>query len=158
MALLAFRWTINKGGHMVSLRTHNILDYVGAAVLVLSPFLFGFSGVVEARNTFMVLGFGLAAYSLLTRYEYSLAKIIPLGVHMILDVLAGIALMVAPAVFNYRFLLTDWQYALHFILGIGVLGLVALTRRKTETSTVSNIGPGYRTDVEDVRRDRIAYP
>jgi hypothetical protein len=144
---------------MVSLRTHNILDYVGAALLVLCPFLFGFSDVVAARNVFLVLGIGLAAYSLITRYEISIAKIIPIGVHMTLDVLAGLVLMVAPSIWGYRQFLTGGQYALHFVLGLGVIGLVAVTRRKTETGTISNIGPGYRaTDVDTVRRDRVAYP
>ncbi|HEX4926351.1 MAG TPA: hypothetical protein VFV50_19810, partial [Bdellovibrionales bacterium] len=67
--------------------------------------------------------------------------------------------MVAPSIFGYREFLTGGQYALHFILGIGVIGLVAVTRRKTETGTISSIGPTYRTDVSDTnRRDRVAYP
>jgi hypothetical protein len=147
---------------MVSLRTHNILDYVGAAVLVLAPFLFGFSDVDAARNVFLFLGFGLALYSLITRYEFSIAKIIPLGVHMTLDVISGVVLMLAPSIFNYREFLTSGQYALHFVLGVGVIGLVAVTRRKTERGTISDMGT-YRgttaTDMDaDRRRDRVAFP
>jgi hypothetical protein len=144
---------------MLSLRTHNILDYVGAAILVLSPFLFGFSDVDVARNVFLFLGFGLALYSLITRYEFSVAKIIPLGVHMTLDVLEGVFLMVAPSLFDYRPLLTDLQYGLHFVLGIGVIGLVAITKRKTESGQLSDIGIHHTTtDSEASRRDRVAFP
>jgi hypothetical protein len=147
---------------MVSVRTHNILDYVGAAVLVLSPFLFGFSDVETARNVFLFCGFGLALYSLITRYPISIAKIIPLGVHMVLDVLAGLFLMIAPSLFNYREFLTDLQYGLHFVLGIGVIGLVAVTRRKTESGTLADIGinrTGMDVDTTSRRdRDRVAFP
>jgi hypothetical protein len=150
---------------MLSLRTHNILDYVGAAILVLSPFIFGFSDVAAARNTFLVLGFALAIYSLLTNYYYSVAKLIPLGVHMFLDVVTGIVLMLAPSIFNYRSVITDGQYALHFVLGIGVIVLVAVTRRKTETGRLMgdvtpDISPELRMDrerSERERRDRVAF-
>jgi hypothetical protein len=119
---------------MLKLKTHNIMDYVIAVVLVLAPFLLGFSDVDRARNVFLTLGIGLAVYSLITKYYYSIAKIIPLGIHMILDCIAGVALMLAPSVFNYRELITDGQYAAHFIFGLGALALVALTRTRTEAA------------------------
>ena len=118
---------------MVSLRTHNVLDYVIGAFLIVCPFIFGFSDVVPAVNTFMVGGVALIVYSLMTNYYYSLVKVIPLGVHMTLDAALGIVLILAPALFGYRELLTDGQYALHIVLGIGAVGLVALTQTRTET-------------------------
>ncbi|MEQ1877457.1 MAG: hypothetical protein ABL958_12495 [Bdellovibrionia bacterium] len=143
---------------MVSLRTHNILDYIGAAVLVLAPYLFGFNDILVARNVFLGSGFALALYSLCTNYEFSIVKWIPVGVHMTLDVIVGLFVMVAPGIFDYGVFLSDWQYALHFVLGIGVLGLVAFTNRKGIRASVSDIGTPFRTDVEDTRRDRIAFP
>ena len=135
---------------MIPLKVHNVLDYVAAAILVLSPYLFGFSDVTAARNVFLILGFGLAGYSLLTRYRYSIAKIIPLGVHMMLDSLAGIVVILAPYVFGYRDQITGGVTALHYVLGLGVLGLVALTDRKTERRAFNVVGE------EDVdRRQRI---
>ena len=117
---------------MVSLRVHNILDYVGGAILLLCPYIFGFSDVTAARNLFLVLGFGLIGYSLLTNYQYSVFKVIPLGVHMALDMLAGVVLILGSYVFGYRGAITGGQTALHYVLGIGVIGLVALTRPKTD--------------------------
>jgi hypothetical protein len=137
---------------MVSLRTHNILDYVGAATLVLAPFVFGFADVAAARNVFLVLGIGLACYSLITNYRYSIAKIIPLGVHMALDVSAGVVMMLAPSIFGYRADITGGQYALHFILGLGVIGLVAMTRRKTDMAPMG-MTTSYTASGE-VDRDR----
>jgi hypothetical protein len=117
---------------MIPLKVHNVLDYVIGVALALSPYVFGFSDVTAARNVFLVLGIGLIAYSSITNYYYSVAKIIPLGVHMVLDALAGIVLILSPALFGYRDLITDGQFALHFVMGIGTLGLVALTRTRTE--------------------------
>jgi hypothetical protein len=113
---------------MIPLNTHNVLDYVIGAFLILAPALFGFSEVLAARNTFLALGVGMIGYSLITNYRYSLAKLIPLSVHMGLDVMVGVALILAPAIFDYRPSLTNFQYAVHFLLGAGAIGLVALTR------------------------------
>lgn len=114
---------------MFSLKTHNILDYGLAAVLVLCPWFFGFSDIDAARAVFVTLGLSLATYSLITQYRYSLAKIVPIGVHLFMDVCLGVILMLSPSLFGYRALLTGGQNTLHFVLGLGAIALVALTRR-----------------------------
>ncbi len=117
---------------MISLKAHNIADYIGAIFLILAPFLFGFYELIEARTLFISVGIALAAYSLLTKYYYSALRVIPLGVHMALDVMAGAIVLIAPYFWGYRTLLTDGQFALHVAAGLGVFGLVAFTRTKTE--------------------------
>jgi hypothetical protein len=119
---------------MIPLRVHNILDYVIGAFMIIAPWLFRFSTVPVVRNLFLVLGVGIVVYSLLTNYYFSVFRVIPLGVHMTLDTLVGIVLILAPALFGYRDLITEGQYALHIILGIGAVGLVALTRPRTEAA------------------------
>lgn len=119
---------------MISLKTHNVLDYVMGVVLAVCPFIFGFGYLDIARNLFLILGVALIVYSLFTNYYYAIARVIPLGVHMTLDVLAGVLLILAPAMFGYRELITGGQYALHIVLGIGTVGFVALTRTRTEAA------------------------
>ena len=87
-----------------------------------------FLDIPTARNLFVALGVILAGYSAITQYRYSLAQVIPLGVHMFLDVVVGFVLMIGPYSFGYRALISDGQTALHFVLGLGVWALVALTR------------------------------
>ena len=94
--------------------------------------MFGFSEIVAGRNLFLVLGLGLIGYSLVTNYQYSVRKWLPLGVHMALDVAAGVLLILGSYIFGYRSLITDGQTALHYVLGLGAIGLVALTRPKTD--------------------------
>lgn len=129
---------------MISLRTHNIMDYVIGVFLVVAPYLFGFSHINAAANLFMIGGIALIVYSLLTNYYYSLARVIPLGVHMAMDALMGIVLILAPALFGYREMLTNGQYAVHIISGIGAVGLVALTRTRTEEAKT----PSERVGIE----------
>ena len=67
---------------MFTLKTHNIIDYVLGAFLLVSPWLFGFDQIVEARVLFLLSGVVLITYSLITNYYFSVARIIPLGVHI----------------------------------------------------------------------------
>jgi hypothetical protein len=128
-----------------------VIEYVAAAVLVLCPFVFGFAQVDAARNLFLAVGIALAAYSLVTNFYYSIAKIIPLNAHMALDVALGVLLMIAPAIFGYRDRITGGQYLLHFILGLGVIALVAFTRPRSVTHTLTSdmSGMGRVTDRND---------
>ena len=119
---------------MLSLKVHNVLDYIIGAFLVVSPWLFRYAEIAPARNLFLFGGLALIIYSLLTNYYFSVARIIPLGVHMTMDVLLGILLILAPALFGYRDLLTEGQYAAHVVLGIAAVGMVALTRPRTESA------------------------
>lgn len=119
---------------MVPLKVHNVLDYIIAAVLLVAPWLFGFSDIPAARNFFLFAGIALGVYSAMTNYYYSLVKAIPLGVHMAMDVITGVAVILAPALFGYRDLITGAQNALHVVLGLGAVGLVALTRPRTEAA------------------------
>lgn len=139
---------------MFSLKTHNILDYILAFVLVICPYIFGFSAIVPANNTFLMLGVTLAVYSLLTKYYYSIARIIPIGVHMSLDVALGLMALVAPYIFDYRNQISNMQYLVHVVLGVGAIGLVALTRTRTEDAKT----PEERFETETFQRPSPANP
>lgn len=117
---------------MISLRTHNIMDYAGGVFLLVAPFLFGFANQEAVRNVFMLCGSTLILYSLFTNYYYAITRVIPLGVHMTLDVINGIFLMTAPWVFGYRGLLTPGQEYLHYVAGVALFALVGVTSEKTE--------------------------
>ncbi len=134
---------------MVSLNTHNIIDYVIGAVLLASPYFFGFADVAAARDTFLVLGTTLIAYSLLTQYRFSIFKWIPIGMHMALDVAIGVITLFAPWAGGYRDFITPGQTALHVILGLGAIGLVVLTRT---TNRRAARGTTVRDDIRPSRR------
>jgi hypothetical protein len=119
---------------MVPLRIHNIIDYFVGAFLIAVPWIIGVEEVSSARNVFLASGVSLIGYSLLTNYYFSVARIIPLGIHMTLDTILGIFLILAPALFGYREQLIETQYVEHVVTGVLLVGLVALTRPRTEAS------------------------
>jgi len=112
---------------MIPLKVHNVFDYILGAFLLVCPLLFGFTQVMMARNFFWLAGIIWIGYSLVTRYYYSLANIIPVKVHMVLDTLLGVLLVLAPFVFGYVFVMNGVQMGLHYVLGFGLIADVIFT-------------------------------
>jgi len=113
---------------MLSIKAHNILDYAAGVLLLFAPAIFGFAEINSARNSFLFSGGALIVYSLFTKYDYSLWRLLSFRTHMSLDVLNGLFLMLAPWIFGFRDLLTSGQEILHYVLALGIFGLVAATR------------------------------
>ena len=120
---------------MISLKTHNVLDYLIGVVLAFCPYFFNFATIDIARNVFQTAGVGLIVYSLLTNYRYSIIKAIPVRVHMVLDVINGAVVLLAPWLFGYRASITNFQMGVHVALGLIVFALVAFTNRRVITAT-----------------------
>ena len=117
---------------MLGLKLHNVSDYLAATFLLFAPFAFAFADVTPARNVFLFAGFALCLSSLLTNYEYSLARVLPLGAHMTFDAALGVLLMVAPFAFDYREALNANQEYLHYVAGFTLLMLVGVTNERSE--------------------------
>jgi hypothetical protein len=120
---------------MIPLKVHNVLDYVIGVVLIACPYVFGFADVPAGRDLFLVLGIAIIAYSLATRYPYSIFKWIPVNWHMALDVLLGVVLILGSYIFGYTDQITAWQVALHYVLGVGAIILVAMTESELPSVT-----------------------
>jgi hypothetical protein len=102
---------------------HGILDYLAAGALIVLPFLLGFHGI--ERWLSVAAGAGLTMYSLLTDYHFGLAKLVPYNTHLVFDVSAGLALLIAPFVLGFGFAAT-----IHYpIMAIGVFAVVAVSAR-----------------------------
>ena len=71
------------------------------ALLIASPWIFGFSNNSSATYVPVALGLGTLIYSLLTDYEPGLVKVIPFKVHLVLDVLSGMLLAASPWIFGF---------------------------------------------------------
>jgi hypothetical protein len=104
-------------------RTHGILDYVAALILILSPKLFGFErGEIDARIP-VILGVAALVYSLITNYELGLFKLLPFRAHLMLDVLSGVVLAASPWLFQFA----DRIWWPHLLLGLLQIGVVMMT-------------------------------
>ncbi|ETX28950.1 SPW repeat domain-containing protein [Roseivivax isoporae] len=110
---------------MISVNTHAVIDYVVGVLLILAPFLLGFANGGAAMWVPILLGAGILLYSLVTAYRYSVAKVIPLSVHLGLDAAGGLLLLVSPWLFGFAQLVW-WP---HVIVGLAELGVVMMTQR-----------------------------
>ena len=110
---------------MLSSRTHAIIDYVVGVLLILAPFLLGFATGGAAMWVPILLGASILVYSAITAYELSLAKILPFGTHLALDVAGGLLLLVSPWLFGFAALVW-WP---HVLVGLAELGVVFMTDR-----------------------------
>ncbi|WP_292290368.1 hypothetical protein [Marivita sp.] len=115
---------------MIDTRTHGIIDYVTGVLLIIAPYLFGFAtGGVEQWLP-QVIGVAIIAMSLITRYELSAAKVIPLKVHLGADIGSGILLAVSPWLFGFAALIW-WP---HLLVGLMEIVVASMTRRSTEAA------------------------
>lgn len=78
----------------ISTLEHNILDFVTAGTLLTAPRLAGWED--RAQNIMTAAATLTLGYSLITRYEISLAKIIPMKLHLVFDGIAGALMLGAP--------------------------------------------------------------
>lgn len=114
---------------MISSKTHAILDYLMGLLLIAVPWLLGFADDSAATVIPVILGVSTLLYSLLTNYEYAMARVIPYRVHLTIDFIAGLLLLVSPWLFGF----SDRIYLPHVILGAFEIVAVLLSRKATST-------------------------
>jgi hypothetical protein len=102
-----------------------MVDYVVGALMILAPWLFGFSDTGIGAWIFVILGAGAILYSLLTDYELGVSRMIPMSTHLGLDIASGALLLVSPWLFGFA----DQVSAPHVVFGLFEIA-AALTTQK----------------------------
>ncbi len=120
----------------LSTRVHGIIDYATGALLIVAPWLFGFADGTAAQWVPMVIGAGILVMSLITDYELSLTRIVPMGAHLAVDGLGGALLAVSPWLFGFA----DRTYWPHLIIGIAEIGGSLVTRTRPDTTSATTGG------------------
>jgi len=97
--------------------------------LIIAPFILG----LEAQSVIalwisVVAGAGLIIYSLLTHYQFSVPKLIPFKLHLILDLSAAAFFIIAPFVLGFEGIAQIY----YWVMGSGVLLVVGLTNTKAK--------------------------
>lgn len=144
----------------ITVRMHAMLDYPLAVVLIAVPWIFGFSDVGGAAVALPVIVGALAfGQSLITDWELSVAKIVPLPVHLKLDALAGIVLVSSAFVFGLSGEGTN-VWLPQVVAGIGMLNAGLMTQRSPQDVArrpPPAIPPGAPLDRGGVRRAPEAH-
>jgi uncharacterized membrane protein HdeD (DUF308 family) len=115
---------------------HGMLDYPAGILLIAAPWIFGFSDIDAARNVAIIIGALVIVQSLITDYEFSIADILPLSAHLMMDVLAGIVLAASPWIFGFADEGTA-AWLPHLVFGLGLLAAGLMTQRERETARTS---------------------
>lgn len=106
-------------------RTHGILDYVIGVLLILAPWILGFSRGGAETWIPVLLGLGVILYSLFTDYEMGAVRRIPMPTHLTLDLVGGVFLAVSPWLFGYA----DLVWLPHVLVGLLEIGASLMTER-----------------------------
>jgi len=117
-----------KGMRMIPTRAHGMMDYLVGVLLIVSPWLFGFSDESgTAKWTFIILGIVVVATSLMTNYELGLMHVLPMHVHLWADALVGLVLALSPWIFGYADDTGTNGWLPAVIIGIVELGTAAMS-------------------------------
>lgn len=110
-------------------KVHGALDYIVALALIFAPWIFNFSQVGGAAVVIpMVLGAGLIIYSLFTKYEWGLIKVLGMPYHLIIDVVASLVLIASPFLFGF-YNADMWNvWVPHVAVGVAVILVVIFTQ------------------------------
>lgn len=108
----------------IDTKTHGYMDYLMGIFLIVAPWIFRLDPNAPEGIILIVLGVAAIVYSLITRYELGMAKVISMKTHLTLDVLSGILLAASPWIFGFA----DRVYLPHLILGIIEIGAGLMTK------------------------------
>lgn len=111
---------------MIPTRIHGFIDYVVGLLLIAAPFLLGFADGTAAQWVPIILGAGAIFYSLMTNYELGLVKMIPMPVHLALDMGSGAFLAASPWLFGFA----DRIWWPHVLVGIMEIVIPLMTARR----------------------------
>jgi hypothetical protein len=108
---------------IISTRTHGVIDYLTGLLLVAAPWLFGFANGGAAQWIPIIVGLAILGMSLMTDYELSVARVIPMPVHLGADAATGLLLIVSPWLFGFSGQVR-WP---HVVIGLFELAMVLMT-------------------------------
>lgn len=112
----------------VSRKVHGGADYAYAALAAVLPELVGFEEEEKARLLAGIISGATLTYTLLTRAEWGLLKVIPFKTHLITDFTAGVFTVAAPWIFKFA----ENKKARHTFLALGLTSIAASLLTQTE--------------------------
>lgn len=113
---------------------HGVIEYLAAALFIAAPFIFGFDSGT-ARAVSIVVGVVILAVTASSDLPTGLAKVVPLGIHVMIDFVLAVGLIAAPFLFRF----TGDGIATAFFVVLGVLHLLVTIATRFKTSQA---GPG----------------
>lgn len=129
--------------HVIPSRIHTYIGLVVGVALVAAPWLLGFSDESTPTWTAVVFGVFLLANELTTTSPSSPAKIVPMRVHIIIEITTGLVLAISPWAFGFADLNAD-AWVPHLVVGILVAGYAFLTDPSDDPTAAKQTSTGRR--------------
>ena len=121
-----------EGGlRFIPTRVHGMLDYGVGALLIVVPYLLGFADGTAAQWVPQFLGLVAIGGALMTDYELGVMRVIPMPVHLGIDIASGVLLAVSPWLFGFA----DRVFWPHLVVGVMEIGAGLTTRTVPEGAT-----------------------
>ena len=122
---------------LIDTRTHTIIGLIVGVALLVAPWLFAFADQGGAAvGVPIAVGIFIIVSELTTTSVLSLIKLVPMQVHIMLDVATGLFLALSPWLFGFADLeMNAWLP--HVIVGVLVAGYALVTRTDDATNTIS---------------------
>jgi len=98
---------------MISPFVHGIIDYLYGVSLNATPWVFGFDKTGAETYLLYIAAAIVFVYSLLTKYQLSIAKIFSMKTHLLFDVMVSSFLLASPWLFGFA----DKVYLPHVLFG-----------------------------------------
>lgn len=107
-------------------RTHGTLDYLTVGFLLMLPRALRWNKSIT--STFTGAALGTLVYSMLTRYELGIFRLLPFRTHLVLDALNGAFFCMAPLLFRKHHPTVQAT-----MVGIGLFEIVASVSTEDDT-------------------------
>lgn len=120
----------------ISTKTHTIIGLVVGVVLIIAPWIFGFNDVAAAMLSAVLVGVFIILNELITTSPYGLVKLVPMRVHLALDVVTGLFLALSPWLFGFSGAAAN-VWVPHLIVGIMTIGYALMTSTADDTAPAS---------------------
>ncbi len=98
---------------------HGEVEYVAGILFIAAPFLFGFESDAATAAS-IVIGIGILVVAAAREGPTGLAKVIPVGIHVVLDFADVVVLIAAPFLFGF----SDEGAPTAFFIVVGVAHLL----------------------------------
>lgn len=107
-------------------KMHAMMDYLGGIALIVIPMFWLGDSDVPAAALWVPIVAGILAVgqSLFTDYELSIANVISVPAHLMMDALVGAVVAASPWLFGFA----DQVWAPHLIIGLAEIGAALTTQ------------------------------
>lgn len=121
----------------LSTRTHTIIGLITGVALLVAPWLFGFADEGGAAVMVpLIVGAFIILSELTTTSALSPIKLVPMRIHIVIDVITGLFLALSPWLFGFADL-EENAWVPHVLVGIVVAAYALVTRTDDSTNTIS---------------------